>query len=120
LVSQQSNRLVVIFQDAEVSFEQASSRIGGTPEMLRRAYAAFLDQLIAAARTFASTRAPLTYAQTQSELLEFLKEFYWQIAEWPKTLREASENVDGESCEGALSANYDVGPMQRAIEAESA
>jgi|HubBroStandDraft_5_1064220.scaffolds.fasta_scaffold02963_10 hypothetical protein len=61
LVSQQTNRLIVMLQDAEVGFEQASSPTGGTPELLRQAYAAFLDQLIAAPRAFEFTQTPPTY-----------------------------------------------------------
>ena len=120
LVSQQTNRLMLMFQDAEIGFERAASSAGGTPEMLRQAYAAFLDQLIAAARAFRSTQAPPTYAETQARFREFLKEFYRQIAEWPKTFHEASKNVTGDSCDVVLSANYDVGPMQHAIQTESA
>ena len=120
LVSQQLNRLIVMFQDAEIGFEQASSPSGGTPELMRQAYVAFLDQLIAAARTFGSTQAPPTYARTQATYREFLKEFYKQIAEWPKTLRDASKSQAGESYDIVLSANYDVGPMQHAFQIESA
>jgi len=119
IIRQQSNRLATILQDAEGSFEQASSP-GGTPEMLRQAYAAFLGQLLATARTFGSTRAPRTYAQTQAAYREFLKEFYGQIALWPETLREASKNVTGNWCSVVLSAKYDVGPMQHSIQTESA
>jgi hypothetical protein len=119
LVSQQSNRLAMMFQDAEVSFEQASSS-SGTPEMLRQAYAAFLDQLLAAARMFASTESPQTYAQTQARYREFLKELYNQIAKWPKALRDASKDVTGNVCEVVLSVDYDMSPLQRAIQIESA
>lgn len=120
LVSQQSNRLMLMFHDAEIGFERASTPTGGTPEMLRRAYAVFLDQLIAAARAFRSAEAPPTYAQTQAMFREFLEAFYRQIAEWPKTLRDASKNVTADSCIIVLSANHDVGPMQHAIQTESA
>lgn len=119
LVSQQSNRLMMMFQDAELGFERASSPTGGTPEMLRQAYAAFLEKLIMAARTFCSTQAPSTCAQTQATYREFLKEFYERLADWPNTLRWASKNVTGESCDVVLSATYDVGPMQHAINMES-
>lgn len=119
LVSQQTNRLMLMFQDAELSFEQASSP-NGRPEVLRQGYAAILDQLIAAARSLGSTQAPPTYAQTQVAFREFLKEFYSQIAAWPQRLRDASKDVIGDSCDVMLTAECDVGPMQRAIQSESA
>jgi hypothetical protein len=119
LVFQQSNRLMVMFQDAEIGFEQASSPTGGTPEMLRQAYAAFLDQLVMAARTFSSTEAPSAYAQTQATYREYLRRFYEQVAEWPNTLRQASKNVTGKSSNVVLSAVYDIGPLQHAISTES-
>ena len=119
LVSEESKRLASMFQKAEIGFEQASSATG-TPEILRQAYAAFLDQLISAQRTLCSVQAPASYSRTQVAYRVFLTSFYQQVSSWPTRFRAASVNVVGDSCELTLSAQCDVSVLQRAIQTESA
>lgn len=119
IVSDQSTNLVEMFKDAEVGFERASGP-NGTPEMLRKAYAAFLDRLISSQQALCSVEAPPTYTKSESSYRKFLTDFYGQITGWPGKLREAAAQVVGDGCDVLLSANYDVGPLQHAIQTESA
>lgn len=119
IVSEQSTNLVEMFKDAEVGFERASGPTG-SPEMLRKAYAAFLDRLISSQQALCAVQAPSTYSDTEVAYRTFLADFYGQVTEWPNKLHLASSSVSGDGCDVLLTANYDVGLLQHAIQTESA
>jgi hypothetical protein len=115
---EQGGRFAQAFREAEIAFARASSS-SGTPEILRNAYVAFLDQLLLARRKFFEIEAPYHFRRTEAIYRDFLTSFYQQITRWPAEIGDAAGSVTGDSYSIELSANYDLGPMEDMLAVES-
>jgi hypothetical protein len=114
-----SNRLGLIFQQAETTFEEASS-VTGTPEMFRLCYATLLERTLAIEKALWSVSAPKAFGTTESAYRAFVCSVYEQVAAWPARLAADARNVIADSHESALGIAYDLRPFHRALEAETA
>jgi hypothetical protein len=117
LCSQQLQRLALLFAGVGEDFERASSP-AGTPEKMRRAYAGFLDGLLAARRAFDAVAPPPKFHHTDAAFRGFVASFYEQIAAWPEQIEAAAAGVTGETYELTLRASYDLTALQSAFAEE--
>jgi hypothetical protein len=117
-LAEQSEQLAYMFSQAEISFAEASSP-SGTPDMLRDAYAAFLDRVLFTKAALDAVQAPPTFLKTQAAYRTFLDAFYRETIEWPALIRGRAASVSGDGCDIELSASYDMATLERALAEET-
>ena len=119
VLARQLDRLTLMLSAAPASFQRASSP-KGKPEMLRRAYAALLDDLLSASESLAGIQPPSAFAGTDAAFRSFVSSFYRQVAAWPPKIRDAVARVSGSVFDIELSASVDIGPLVSAFAKETA
>lgn len=102
------------FADADVRFSHVAGPTG-TPELLRTAYGALLDDFLSAQAALDTIEPPPAYREAHSRFQEFLTSFYRQVASWPASLMHGSRSVSGDSYNLELSATYDLGAYEEAF-----
>lgn len=119
VLAQQLDRLTAMLSAAPASFRRIPSP-KDKPEALRRAYAALLDDLVAAKEPLSSIQAPRVFAGTDAALRSFVSSFYRQVAAWPSELRDAATRAKGGAFAVQLSATVDIRPLVSTFAKETA
>lgn len=114
----QLERLSRLMSDSQNAFQRASSG-EGTPDDLRRAYAALLDGFLSAREAFGSIDASRSFPQTQRECREFTRSTYEQVAAWPQDYATAAKAVRGARHTLTLRAEYDISALERVMAREA-
>jgi hypothetical protein len=117
-LAEQQAKLAKAFEQSDRSFARASG--SSNPQVLCRAYAAFLDGFLSAGSALSAVEPPQAFAKTNAAFLTFLTDFYRQVASWPVKIVEAASSVNGNSFDLKLSATHDMALYQVTFAEESA
>jgi hypothetical protein len=117
IIVEQVSWLKYVFIMADQSFNLAVAP-GGSPDVIRQAYAGFLENILSARSAIWAVEAPRSFARSQRSFRDFISSLYLQVASWPKQFRDAAASVSGDSFDMAVWAECDVSTAVRAVEEE--